>query len=250
MRIPPTYQTIMNNAIAVPFLSNPNAAEDLYEITASTYTVTNTDLGRTLVFNKSTAQTVTIPANIQKGFSCNVVRIGAGPVTLAAGSGATVNGSTSVPRYAQTKVVSYATSTFHVGGAEAPSASTTATTIATTGNTDSYLVSPVSGYLSAARFTSVGALAASDTNYITFSITNLGQAGAGSAAMLAATDANTTKTTGGTALTAVAIRSLTLTATVADLAVVAGDVLRVRYAATGTLVGTVAGAVTSAVFNR
>src|SRR5688572_5763006 len=77
-----------------------------------------------------------------------------------------------------------------------------ATTIATTGNTDLYVIVPETGVLDSVDFSGVDVLAASDTNYITFSITNLGQAGAGSTALLAATDANTTKTTGGTALAA------------------------------------------------
>jgi hypothetical protein len=112
-------------------------------------------------------------------------------------------------------------------------------TIATTGNSDVFVIAPADGVLSGADFSGVDALAANDTNYITFSITNLGQAGAGSAAMLAATDANTTKLTGGTALTANARRSLTLNGTAANLIVVAGDRLRLRAAATGTLANTV-----------
>ena len=113
-------------------------------------------------------------------------------------------------------------------------------TIATTGNTDIFIIAPYAGVLSTAIFSGVDALAASDSNFITFTITNLGQAGAGSAAMLAATDANTTKTTGGTALSANARRNLTLSATSANLAVARGDRLRLRAAATGTLVNTVA----------
>jgi len=57
--------------------------------------------------------------------------------------------------------------------------------------------------------------------------------------MLAASDANTTKSTGGTALAANTKRALTLTATGADLIVAAGDRLRCRAAATGTLANTV-----------
>lgn len=111
--------------------------------------------------------------------------------------------------------------------------------IATTGNTDNYVIVPEAGTLASVDFSSLGSLAAHDSNYVTFSITNLGQAGAGSAAMLAATDANTTKATGGTALSANTKRSLTLTATGADLVVAAGDRLLVRAAATGTLAGAV-----------
>jgi hypothetical protein len=113
------------------------------------------------------------------------------------------------------------------------------TSIATTGNTDEYLIVPKSGRVAAANFTSLAGLAAHDSNYVTFGIVNLGQAAAGTAALLAATDANTTKATGGTALTANARRALTLSSTTADLDVVEGDVLRVRFAATGTLAGAV-----------
>jgi len=112
-------------------------------------------------------------------------------------------------------------------------------TVATTGNGDVYIVAPQAGTLSSALFSGVDVLAANNSNYITFSITNLGQAGAGSAAMLAASDANTTKSTGGTALAANTKRALTLTATGADLIVAAGDRLRCRAAATGTLANTV-----------
>ena len=113
------------------------------------------------------------------------------------------------------------------------------TTIATTGNTDEYVIAPVSGFLSEALFSGVDALAANDTNFITFSITNLGQAGGGSTAMLAATDPNTTKATGGSALAANTKRTLTLNAAAANLIVQAGDRLRVRAAASGTLANTV-----------
>lgn len=113
------------------------------------------------------------------------------------------------------------------------------TSIATTGDTDEYLIVPKSGRLVAAFFSSLAALAAHDTNFVTFLITNLGQAGAGSAAMLLATDVNTTKITGGSAIAANTKRALSLNATTANLDVVEGDRLRVRFTAGGTLAGAV-----------
>lgn len=113
------------------------------------------------------------------------------------------------------------------------------TSIATTSTTDEYMFAPKTGTLHAAVFSSLAALAAHDTNFITFSITNLGQGGSGSTAMLAATDANTTKVTGGTALTANAKRTLSLHGTAANLAVTEGDRLRIRATADGTLAGAV-----------
>lgn len=112
-------------------------------------------------------------------------------------------------------------------------------TIATTGNSDVYVIVDAAGVLTSARFSGTDALAASDTNYITFTITNLGLAGSGTATMLAATDANTTKATGGTALAANTLRTLTLNGTASNLVVAAGDRIRARAAVTGTLANTV-----------
>lgn len=109
-------------------------------------------------------------------------------------------------------------------------------TIATTGNTDKYFIAPVTGYLVRALFSSLAALATSDTNYITFTITNLGQAGAGTTLMLGT---DNTKVTGGTAILANTKRTLVLSSTLADTLVTAGDRLLCRAAATGTLANTV-----------
>lgn len=125
------------------------------------------------------------------------------------------------------------------GAAKRKAIQVVSASIATTGNTDNYLIVPETGTLDSVDFSSLAALAAHDSNYVTFSITNLGQAGGGSTAMLAATDANTTKATGGTGLSANTKRTLTLHGTAANLAVVAGDRLLIRAAATGTLAGAV-----------
>lgn len=112
-------------------------------------------------------------------------------------------------------------------------------TVATTGNSDVFVVVPAAGRLVGVDFSGVDALAANNSNYITFSITNLGTGGSGTAAMLAATAANTTQATGGSATVANARRALTLTGTAADLVVAAGQRLRIRAAATGTLANTI-----------
>jgi hypothetical protein len=57
--------------------------------------------------------------------------------------------------------------------------------------------------------------------------------------MLAATDANTTKATGGTGIAANTVRSLTLSSTAANLVVASGDRIRIRATVSGTLANTV-----------
>lgn len=112
-------------------------------------------------------------------------------------------------------------------------------TIATTSTTDDYLIAPATGYIVEAIFSSLAALAQHGSNYLTFTITNLGQAGSGTAEVLAAADSNTTKTTTGAAISANTARTLVLTSTGSDRAVVKGDRLRIRATATGTLAGAV-----------
>ncbi len=111
--------------------------------------------------------------------------------------------------------------------------------IATTSTTDTYFQVPKSGRVISVKFSSLAALAANDTNYITWTVTNLGQAGAGSTAVLSTSDLNTTKATGGAAIVASSSKTLVLSATTANLDVVEGDVIRIRATATGTLAGAV-----------
>lgn len=123
-------------------------------------------------------------------------------------------------------------------------------TIATTSTTDVYMVAPFAGTLTSLSITPLVALAANDSNYITWTATNLGQAGAGTTVMLAATAPNTTKSTGGSALAISTIHPLTVNGTAANLIVAAGDLIRVTATATGTLANTVTVPVYRAVFAR
>lgn len=123
-------------------------------------------------------------------------------------------------------------------------------TIATTSNTDDYVICPFAGTFTGGDFSGIDALAASNTNYITFSVTNLGQAGSGTNPLLAATAANTTQVTGGTAIAANTKWSFTINGTGSNLIVAKGDRLRIRAAATGTLANTVTGSKARLYFTR
>lgn len=81
------------------------------------------------------------------------------------------------------------------------------------------------GKVTAVRFVTSTNLTASDTNYWTFALENKGNDGTGTEAVLAATDANTTKATGGSALDTDTPRSFTLHGTAANLDTLAGAVL-------------------------
>lgn len=114
-----------------------------------------------------------------------------------------------------------------------------AATFTTTGAVDTYITAPVDGVLTAAQVTPLVALTAHNSNYLTFTATNLGQDGTGTDAMLAASDENTTKATGGTGLAINTARELTVHGTEANLEVAKGDRIKITATATGTLANTV-----------
>jgi hypothetical protein len=85
------------------------------------------------------------------------------------------------------------------------------------------------------------ALAASDTNYVKFQVTNLGVAGAGTQVLVDNTAAaNSTKVTGGTAIAAKTPRELTLVTVSGgtERDVLGGDLLELKITAVGALANT------------
>jgi hypothetical protein len=157
------------------------------------------------------------------------------PVLLAAIAFGGVLGAITDTRAAAASESAFFGRRLNVYGVHAP----VGASIATTSTTDTYFQVPKSGRVASIKFSSLAALATSDTNYITWTVVNLGQAGAGSTALLSTSDLNTTKATGGLAIVASSSKSLTLHGTATNLDVVEGDVIRIRATATGTLAGAV-----------
>ena len=106
---------------------------------------------------------------------------------------------------------------------------------------DASFMVPRAGFLQSVQLIAEDALALSDTNFLTFSLINNGNSGAGTTEMLSVTaDTHTTKTTGpGIAITAETGRPFTVSATAASLRVAAGDLLTFKSTVTGTLVNAV-----------
>src|SRR5713101_343819 len=108
-------------------------------------------------------------------------------------------------------------------------------TVATTGTTEVCMVVPFAGTISGVQVAFKDALAQHATNYLTFAIVNKTN---GNAAVLAATDANTTKTSTGNAISAYTTRVPPLSGTSANLVVAAGDVLALQFISNSTLANT------------
>lgn len=117
-------------------------------------------------------------------------------------------------------------------------------TIAATGATTKYAIVGKSGTVQQAYFSGVEALATNGSNYVSFTIVNLGQTGAGTADVILATAANSTNSAGGAAIAANTKRVLGLHGTAANLLVTEGDRLKIIATVTGTIV-----AETGSVFN-
>lgn len=99
------------------------------------------------------------------------------------------------------------------------------------GTLELLVIVPFAGTITSARVAFKDALTANDTNFVTFRLINKTTADSD---VIAATDANTTKATGGAALAAYTTRTLTL-ATAAGVAVAKLDVLALRITGAGTL---------------
>lgn len=230
--------TINTNAgVTVATLTGQNSGVLLQLSDDGTWIVASSSLGgisslaRGFIIVGGASGPTTLDANnsgqilVGDGTDLNSVAV-SGDVTLSS-TGVTTIGAAKVTR-AQMSAPAGSQAVQRVGG-----------TIATTSTTDEYIVVPQAGSLTSAFVTPLVALTANDTNYITWTIVNLGQAGAGSTAMLAATAPNTTQATGGTGLSINTLRTLTVHGTAANLVVAANDLLLIRATATGTLANTV-----------
>lgn len=118
--------------------------------------------------------------------------------------------------------------------------SNSATAIATTGVTSVYITAPETSRVSSVAFAGSQGHGTSSTNYITFQIVNLGQAGAGTNELLHGSC--TTKGTDAGGLGTLGTNttySLTLSATVGTLSVSRNDRMRLDATVTGTLTNTI-----------
>jgi hypothetical protein len=84
-------------------------------------TLSNDDNGRTIVFSNGSAVSVTVPAGLVSGFTCELVQAGAGAVTVVAGSSTTVSKLAAVTlvlagQWAAARVVNRGTNTYTVTG--------------------------------------------------------------------------------------------------------------------------------------
>jgi hypothetical protein len=108
--------------------SFPGVLADTYQLnnagvttkSVSSYTLTEADNGKIVVFTSASAVTLTIPANLTPLFTCSLVQYGTGQVTVTAGTGVTLRlrGSTNKTggQYAIASLVSVVTNEYILAG--------------------------------------------------------------------------------------------------------------------------------------
>lgn len=168
--------------------------------------------------NILSAKGTTVPTDGTSGYAKGCVFFDTDEVTGVGGTYVNIGLSTSC------KFRSESAQSLHVMGNSS---------IATTGTTTFYAIAPMSGRVTGVTFSASTGVAANDSKYIEFTITNKGQSGNGTAVMLATT--STTKASGVGTVTADAAKSLNLTSTLTDRDVVKGDRLKISATANGTL---------------
>lgn len=87
--------------------------------TGTSYTIVAADKGWVITLSNAAAITVTVPSGLGAGFSCMLIQLGAGQVSLTA-SGTTVNNRQShlkiAGQYGMVTLVAYIANTFVLGG--------------------------------------------------------------------------------------------------------------------------------------
>jgi hypothetical protein len=114
--------TIGSNALALSGTASADAylttSSNVNAQTGTSYTLQNSDNGKTVTMNNASASTLTVPSGLTAGFSCAIVQLGAGQVTITA-SGTTLrnrNGLKCAGQYAQAGILYIAADTYSVGG--------------------------------------------------------------------------------------------------------------------------------------
>jgi hypothetical protein len=88
--------------------------------TGTSYTLLTTDNGKIVTLSNAASITLTCPSGLGAGFSCLIVQLGAGQVTVVAGGGTTLNSYSGLTdlsgQYAMGTIAAIAANTFILGG--------------------------------------------------------------------------------------------------------------------------------------
>lgn len=118
-----TTDTLTNKTLTSPIENNPLVRQTVNAQTGTTYTIVLSDEGKLVTLSNASAITLTLPQDsdvaIPVGGRVDFAQIGAGQVTFAAGTGATVNktpGAKCRAQYSAVSAIKYAANTWILVG--------------------------------------------------------------------------------------------------------------------------------------
>jgi hypothetical protein len=85
---------------AVPGVQGAAGISDYSTIAGTTYTLTDADRSKILVFTNASPVTLTVPSGLATVFDVMIVQSGAGQITVSAGAGVTINAALSATKTA------------------------------------------------------------------------------------------------------------------------------------------------------
>lgn len=121
MRIRRNNTTIFEVSKTGQQASNYSLTTDAFNAqTGTTYTLQSTDNGRVVTLNNASPVTLTCPAGLGAAFSCMIIQLGAGQVTVSAGGGATLSSAGALvhlaAQYAMATIIAPTANNFVLGG--------------------------------------------------------------------------------------------------------------------------------------
>lgn len=107
-------------ALAVPGVQGPAGISSYTSISGTTYTLTEGDRSRIMLFTANSDVTVTVPSGLSSTFDTMLVQVGTGQITVSAGSGVTINAALSATKtayqYAVAALIPIGADTFILSG--------------------------------------------------------------------------------------------------------------------------------------
>lgn len=98
----------------------PEPSLNVTDNAGTSITLADTDNNKIVRCTASSAVTITVPSTLAAGFSCMVIQAGAGQITFAAGSGATLNSYgnflKTAGQYAPASLIRVASATYNISG--------------------------------------------------------------------------------------------------------------------------------------
>ena len=106
--------------LQAPGVQGPPGAVDFFDVSGTSYTLSEANRSKIGRFTNSSAISLTVPAGLSANFDCMILQLGTGQITFNAGVGVTLRSGTSAfktaYRYAAVSIICIGTDEFLISG--------------------------------------------------------------------------------------------------------------------------------------